>query len=1834
LGGNATTLMIACVSPAEYNLIETVNTLMYANRARNIRNRLEKNEFEEWQTNDNVEFLRGIIGKLKTELRAAKTLSIASSTASKDLTTSSHSLTSDGHSSPSTTPDLEQIFLDQRNEIMNLQHLIEKLEGELAVTRDREQVAGDQLKQMWKNESGPRPEDIEKLKQEVDFEHLVEPVIEEYEKSISVLESQLAMARAAMHHSDIGFEEQAARITHLEQANESQSHVISELRSRISKVTERELSNDLYIQELENKLSKVSQDSIQDQEAFNDLKAKLVKLTETEDSTEQYIGSLEQRLANVEKEKDALAEAVQALEVTCAAKDTTTEALKIRVEQAERGDDQKMLLRELDDSLLRYQHLEMQHTELQSKYDTFAKNNTSVEKKEQVEDYDRNHLNELDSALENHQKRQSLNFQQEMNGYQQAADVVEKEKQIVSLNAQIEVLEKHMVILETQNQETNKKLAESFKANEQAETQIDKLEKIVQEQLAKTEEERMISLEPVAEPAVGLYEEMERELSFSKQKEHTLQQQLEQAEQDLRLISNKLNGSETERSQLEHAVQAAQKKLEAATEDVEDANVRQQDLINSFDSERTLLQKTTNHLESEIELLKLERDNLNSQVSSLQVDADKKHEVAVEAPKAVNGHVDVNPVTATPTSENESQINELKEILAEREKQFSESTKSIRFLNQQLEESSLSTQSLSQKILELTSAQDEALKISKSHDEMSLMHAQLQEELTVYKQELNDCKQKLNQSHNVSASLQQQLDEAMMEQKALSQQVIDLGNSMKQSDSDRETERSQALSKLQATEEQLETSNKNIVSLQNDLDRSVASSKELMQKLAESVATNKSQSLTSEDFTNKYQLLQSQLAESEAAHILSKDSVHGLQQQLDALHASHAKLADQVSDLTNSLQAQSETNGVHAKKNADMQADLKSKDARIAELNDRIQLLQKQHDESVSALDIANDKLSASQNLASAVALITEAEHRQALDNLKVHESKLASATNQAMELQKQLDDKQVSHDRISQQLSELTSTLNSAEAKMQTLQTALDDKSNAAESHAQQLQFEIANSATSIKELSNKHDSVVQDFAQLEKRHAELQKMHEMVTDEHKSLLEDSKQGSQSLQSTIENMTKSVEQLRSDNGAIDSKLQSQHQLNQALQTTVDELTKALEEMRTARDIAEEQLSIQKTQVETTQSALEKQIDVSSDLEAKIVEMQINLQQIQTEAAEAAALAHSTHQREREEDVELYENAIMELETKLQGVHDVSQESQKTSQARHGEAETQLIKAKEDVMERDMFIVELEKSIDTMENDLKASAERLQERSEAYIQLEKSAAERDLFIAELEKTVDITESELKACQQQLRDTGASYTEMHQLAMNREVEIDQLRKDLESAKRRLDEHESEKLQKLDLKLKSLQEETEEYNMLIEQMDNDIQNKSAEMEEIIAELASAEAAKVQSQARVKELEQEIESLRSASKSEDSKEDVKVDDSVNQQQQNETNHADLTAKIVEYEGHVADLKSQVNKLAQEKETLAGQIEQLTVDNSQLLAKSSAIQQRLETQNLRMAKEAEDLRQEIAKLTAKNESTEPQQQQLSKRSSRSFAATRDSTNSIMSPPQTPRITSPTPDALQNKLKLHESTIAQQASLIKSLEDQVQQSVERASLEVVQSPSATDKPMRKSASSHSLPPPPSEPLPPLPASLIMKATSVSSMKSSSGPEEIPNSVVTAEQYDKTIKSLQKKLGLAETDVKAHLEVITKLEQQLFRAENSLKLTSKRTSFSPTRNVDDIEVDKLKTQLEQATAQQEKTNKELKKLQSDLEAERSAKEKAEKARVIVENRIDQLMSKKSKFMCF
>ena len=44
LGGNTKTVMIANVGPSEYNYDETINTLRYASRAKNIKNKPRINE--------------------------------------------------------------------------------------------------------------------------------------------------------------------------------------------------------------------------------------------------------------------------------------------------------------------------------------------------------------------------------------------------------------------------------------------------------------------------------------------------------------------------------------------------------------------------------------------------------------------------------------------------------------------------------------------------------------------------------------------------------------------------------------------------------------------------------------------------------------------------------------------------------------------------------------------------------------------------------------------------------------------------------------------------------------------------------------------------------------------------------------------------------------------------------------------------------------------------------------------------------------------------------------------------------------------------------------------------------------------------------------------------------------------------------------------------------------------------------------------------------------------------------------------------------------------------------------------------------------------------------------------------------------------------------------------------------------------------------------------------------------------------------------------------------------------------------------------------------------
>ncbi|KAI8070513.1 hypothetical protein BC940DRAFT_331865 [Gongronella butleri] len=72
LGGNSQTLMLACVSPADTNFMETLNTLKYANRARNIKNRVVINQ-DFAGSSIEVNQLRAQVARLRMELASVRT---------------------------------------------------------------------------------------------------------------------------------------------------------------------------------------------------------------------------------------------------------------------------------------------------------------------------------------------------------------------------------------------------------------------------------------------------------------------------------------------------------------------------------------------------------------------------------------------------------------------------------------------------------------------------------------------------------------------------------------------------------------------------------------------------------------------------------------------------------------------------------------------------------------------------------------------------------------------------------------------------------------------------------------------------------------------------------------------------------------------------------------------------------------------------------------------------------------------------------------------------------------------------------------------------------------------------------------------------------------------------------------------------------------------------------------------------------------------------------------------------------------------------------------------------------------------------------------------------------------------------------------------------------------------------------------------------------------------------------------------------------------------------------------------------------------------------------
>lgn len=71
LASSSQTVMIACISPSDRDFMETLNTLKYANRARNIKNKVMVNQD---RASQQISALRTEIARLQMELMEYKTV--------------------------------------------------------------------------------------------------------------------------------------------------------------------------------------------------------------------------------------------------------------------------------------------------------------------------------------------------------------------------------------------------------------------------------------------------------------------------------------------------------------------------------------------------------------------------------------------------------------------------------------------------------------------------------------------------------------------------------------------------------------------------------------------------------------------------------------------------------------------------------------------------------------------------------------------------------------------------------------------------------------------------------------------------------------------------------------------------------------------------------------------------------------------------------------------------------------------------------------------------------------------------------------------------------------------------------------------------------------------------------------------------------------------------------------------------------------------------------------------------------------------------------------------------------------------------------------------------------------------------------------------------------------------------------------------------------------------------------------------------------------------------------------------------------------------------------
>ena len=291
LGGNAITYMIACVTPAEFHLSETLNTISYAQRARAIQSKPRIQSIsDESDKQALIDRLRAEVSFLREQIRNTERGERI------------------GH------PSIEKSEKQNEREMELHNHLLDIQENYSALSQRHAKLISEIAKAQDNGSSVPPALNgtagesaVERLKRSNSFAEAVEQVVLEYEKTIQSLETSLSNTRSSLSTTESSLLERETKCTYVETVNQ-------QLQTRIQKLIDREANTEQYLHDLEAKLDGRASGEEKNSVAMTDLRKEIGRLRENEITNEEYIGTLEERLAEADQDMDLMQREISRLE--------------------------------------------------------------------------------------------------------------------------------------------------------------------------------------------------------------------------------------------------------------------------------------------------------------------------------------------------------------------------------------------------------------------------------------------------------------------------------------------------------------------------------------------------------------------------------------------------------------------------------------------------------------------------------------------------------------------------------------------------------------------------------------------------------------------------------------------------------------------------------------------------------------------------------------------------------------------------------------------------------------------------------------------------------------------------------------------------------------------------------------------------------------------------------------------------------------------------------------------------------------------------------------------------------------------------------------------------------------------------------------------------------------------------------------------------------------------------------------------------------------------------------------------------------------------------------